>query len=79
MVKNNKWKTVAIVFIVLFALETSFIVWAFNLGVESENKELECANEICFNKNSSSYMFDSYTDTCQCFDNSKLTYQEIMK
>ena len=29
---SNVWKTVAIIFIILFALETAFIIWAYILG-----------------------------------------------
>ena len=68
--KPNTWKVVAIIFIVLFFLETFLIIWVISVGSKSMDNEKECSVNICGEINeSTSYSFDSIENTCYCYDN----------
>ena len=60
----NKWKVTAIIFIILFTLETLYFIWAIKYTLDEENKTLECYYEIC----------EDYPDAwregdlCYCYD-----------
>lgn len=41
------WKILAIVFIVMFAAETIFVIWAWSLAIEEEKQLKECYYDIC--------------------------------
>ena len=60
----NKWKVIAIIFIVLFLAETSFIVWASWLYMDEEQKTLECYYEICGDYPEAQYE----SNLCTCYD-----------
>jgi regulatory protein YycI of two-component signal transduction system YycFG len=77
---SNKWKTTAIVFIILFILETVFLAYCFNVGNETINNDVKCSNEICYNLDSNSYTYDSYNSLCKCYDSkSEVIHQEYIK
>jgi hypothetical protein len=76
----NGWKVTAIILLILVALETSLIVWAYNAGTDAINKEYECSNDVCFNQDSSSYTYDDSTKTCYCYDDlGEVSYQKVLK
>jgi regulatory protein YycI of two-component signal transduction system YycFG len=78
--KENTWKTIAVIFIILFILETLFLIYAYNLGTKTTNNEFKCSNEVCYNKNALSFDYDSNTNTCSCYDdNFDIFYQEILE
>lgn len=64
--ENNKWKAIAIIFIVLFFLETSFLVWASVTGMNDMTRENECILDVC----GESHAYQYYPDikTCYCYD-----------
>jgi hypothetical protein len=64
---NNLWKTVAIVFIILFTLETAYVLYATSIGTEMINNDYDCAYITC--ENYETYNYDSYSKICQCFEN----------
>lgn len=66
MVEINGWKVVAIIFIVLFILETCLIVWVGNLGLKELNAEESCYVDICLD--SDFYKWDTNSKTCYCFN-----------
>ena len=67
--KSNHWKTIAIIFIVLFVLETIFLIWAFSAGTSMINNENECAINICGDvEEAVSYYYDDYEQICYCMD-----------
>ena len=70
------WKVIAIVFIVLFTLETGLIIWAFNVGTEMIDNEIECAYNIC--EDYQSYNYDDYESMCYCFEDNEIVSQEYM-
>jgi len=62
--QNNKWKTIAIVFIILFALETSLWIWAFwDLARDTEKTNI-CYYDICGEYPDALYE----DDICYCYE-----------
>ena len=75
----NGWKVTAIVCILLLIAETSLIVWAYNYGTESIDNKIKCSNEICFNIDSSAFIYDEYTNTCECYQGEEVIHREIIE
>jgi len=75
----NKWKVTAIIFITLFLLETSLIMYSYNIGKTSIDNNLKCSNEICFNVNAEAFVYDDTTQVCQCYIGEEIIKREIMK
>jgi hypothetical protein len=73
----NGWKVTAIIFILLFIAETSFLIYALNLGIETEKNEYECAYNICGDYQS--YNYDDYSDMCYCFENNEIVVERYIK
>jgi len=71
-----KWKTLALIFIVITILETTFIGYLFILGTELDNKETRCAYDICVDY--PSYSFNQLTNICECYKDDKRTLWENM-
>lgn len=74
--EEKTWKILAIVFMVLFFLETIILIWAFNIGTEAIDNESKCAYNIC--EGSDTYQYDTYDKLCYCFEEGEITYQEYM-
>jgi len=72
----NGWKITAIVFIILFILETCFLIWAFNLGTQMIENENECAINVC--NDYETYYYDDYNNMCYCYLNHEITHQEYL-
>jgi len=73
----NGWKITAIVFIILFFLESLFIVSIFYVGTNEISKETECSVNICEGVGTS-YYYDSYESICYCFDRDKEIKKEYL-
>jgi hypothetical protein len=73
---NNMWKTVAIIFIILFAAESLYLIWAYQLGTTSLNNEKECSYDICVEYDA--YTYDQYEKVCSCYDDEEIVYQKVM-
>ena len=65
----NGWKVTAIIFIVLFVLETIFLLYAYKIGTEAVTNEYNCAYVFC--SEYPSYSFDDYTGLCKCYENNR--------
>lgn len=72
-----RWKTVSIIFIVLFIAETIFIFYAWGLGNDMIKKESQCAINICGNKYDS-FSYDEYMQVCSCYKDGQVLHQEII-
>ena len=81
--KDTTWKTLAIVFIILFILETLFWIWIVNIGkeiIEIEDREIErkniCAVNIC---GGGEYDFYNYEDgLCSCYVGTEIKFSEFV-
>lgn len=78
MAKNNTWKTLAIIFIILFVLETAFIIWMISIGLKEINIESECIVNICGSDEYDAYYYDTYEEICYCYKDHEVTHQEFM-
>jgi len=72
----NGWKVTAIIFIVLFIVETSLFIWAINVGSEMIDNENECAYNIC--EDYETYFYDDTDKMCYCYKNHELEHQKYM-
>ena len=77
---NNKWKKIAITFIVLFVLETIMIITLANLGYNIEKKENECAINICGVDKGwyEAYYYEASEDRCYCYENNEIVYSRYI-
>ena len=79
----NGWKVTAIIFIILFVLETALLVWMFNLGTNSMQNENECAYDVCELGNTypsyETYSYDDYSGICSCYVNHEVAKTKILK
>jgi hypothetical protein len=74
------WKMTAIIFIVLFVLETLFLVFVFSVGIKALNNEAECQINICGGDDSiTGYLYDSQTKICSCYSNGKIVKETLLK
>lgn len=71
----NGWKIVAWIFIIICIAETSLIIWSYNYASNSIDKELECSNDICYEVDAASYIYDTPSNICYCYNSDK----EIIK
>ena len=75
---KNKWKTTAIIFIILFILQTFTFIWGVYLAKQEDKDLLICKIDICgYNQNTeefesefSNYAYDPQARTCGCIDES---------
>jgi|TARA_R100001530_G_scaffold34477_3_gene26929 hypothetical protein len=70
-----KWKAIAIIFMILFTLETIYIAWAFWLYFDEVEKTNECYYNVC-----SEYPEAQLQDgVCFCYDYDLLGDYEVVK
>ncbi len=74
---KNKWKTIAIIFIILFVLETLFLIYAFNLANRIVSNENECLYNVCADYEA--YFYDDYDEVCYCYEDNEVAYYEYLK
>lgn len=78
--EKKAWKTLAIVFIILFILETTFFAVVLYMGSKVINNEIECSNEICVGANASSYLYHDENRLCECYNQSgEIIKQEYLR
>lgn len=71
----NKWKTIAIIFIVLFTLETLYFAWATYVYMQEEKKTLECYYVVCEEYPEAMYE----NGVCFCYDYTMLGDLDVVK
>jgi hypothetical protein len=74
--KRNGWKTIAIVFILLFVIESVYFIWAYNLGSEMITNDYNCAYDICADY--PSYSYDEYTKNCLCYNRDGVIMRDLI-
>ncbi len=62
--KTNGWKVTAIIFIILFTLQMSFMIWGVTLVLEEEKNTDECYYDIC--EDYINAYFEE--DVCYCYN-----------
>lgn len=74
--EKQGWKTVAIIFIILFIIETIFLIYAYNIGTRTIKNEQKCAYNVCADY--SSYFYSNYDQMCYCYEEHEIVYQEYL-
>ena len=73
----NKYKGLFIFNLIINLLLIFLIIFSYNIGIDSIEKENECSLNICGEEVSSSYFYDSYSEICYCYNyNDELVYEE---
>jgi len=76
MGSKNAWKAIAIIFIVLFLLETSLLLFGSYLTSQHDKNEQKCIVDICgynpeaerWEKKYFSYSYNIKSEICYCFN-----------
>ena len=71
------WKVTAIIFIILFTIETTGLILLLNVGINSVEAENECAYNIC--EDYSTYQYDYVDNVCYCFEDNEVVKTSYMK
>jgi len=80
--KGNGWKITAIIFIILFILETFLFCWVWSLGNKMIENETICQMDICGKIILGMNEFDAFTyedNICYCYKNGEIAYQEYIR
>ena len=77
--KSNKWKTIAIIFIILFVLETLAIGYIYYIGDEAIQNKETCSNQICYFMKADTFYYDDSSGICQCYNGYEIIYEQQMK
>ncbi len=84
---HKGWRTTAIIFIVLFILSISYIVWGVSLYLKDVKLNDKCAIEICgysiyeedYIGEYDGYYYDEYYKTCSCFIGNDIMKEVVIK
>jgi len=74
---KNPWKLVAIIFIIMFVLETLLLVAWWSYGSKAIDQDNECAFNVC--KLYDAYQVDYINNVCYCYYNGEIKYSEYMR
>lgn len=75
----NGWKVTAIIFIILFIIETCSVVYLIKMGSKQIDNRQYCSS-LCGTKDANAFTYDLGTQVCACYDKeSKIFYQEVLK
>ena len=74
--EKKTWKTIGIVFFILWILTTTILVWLLVVGTNIVENEEECAINICGEYET--YYYDYMEDICYCFVDEEITHTEVM-
>lgn len=72
----NGWKITAIIFIILFILQTILFVGIIYLGYKEISKESECSVNIC--KDYDAYIYDSTYQICYCYKDGEVAHTKYL-
>lgn len=65
--KNNEWKIIVSVLVVVLILSWVFFLWIASIGLDDIRAEEECSN-YCWENNGFSFEYDSVSKLCNCYD-----------
>jgi hypothetical protein len=79
MKMNNKmangWKVAFWIILILFLLETMFIIFSVKIAIIESNNKIKCMQEICLNAD----FFHFEDNVCSCYKNNNIIHQAIIK
>lgn len=75
----NGWKITAIIFIILFILETLCFFLLWKAGTEMIERENDCVFNVCGGEDFDEYYYDDLERFCYCYKNHELIHQEYIK
>lgn len=75
---KGSWKVIGIIFIILFVLETLFVIWAWNVGGTMIEQENECSINLCAGEEYDAYYYDSAERMCYCFVDGEVALQQYI-
>ena len=74
---GNKWKTLAIVLIIILVVENLLFFWILSLGLDEMEREDKCGEVICIDDDA--FYYDSIDNICYCFVDNEIVYEEVME
>lgn len=74
---RTKWKTIAIIILILFLIENLIIFYGYYKIIQDEKKEMKCWYDICSEFADAEYDYD--LNVCYCYDYDMLGYLVINK
>lgn len=72
----NAWKVTAIIFIILFVLETIAFSTLYIMGTTLLKKDYLCSVDVC--SVNEAYIFDYETHKCSCINSGEIVYEEYI-
>jgi uncharacterized protein YpmS len=63
---SNGWKIFAIILLVILILENAFIIYAFYVSFQENERKLECYYDVC--EDYADAYYDVSTKLCGCYD-----------
>jgi len=75
MSPKSKWQTIAVIFIVLFAIMVFLFISAYSIGQEIMNNEQTCQFDICSSYDAYYYFDDGY---CSCYEDGKAVVTKLI-
>lgn len=77
--KINGWKVTAIIFIILFVLETAFFIFILNVGMNVIEDEIECSDWCMETEEATSYLYFEENNLCQCYQSGEIIEQGFIE
>ena len=74
---SKSWKVLAIIFIILFAVETLGVAYLITTGLKIQDKQERCSINICGNLKADAY-YDANDNTCYCYQGEEVIFQTLM-
>jgi hypothetical protein len=64
----TNWKTLAIVFIILFVVTLTIFIVLLSMGMQTIEYEDKCSYEVCYDADA--YYYDYVNNKCYCYNDS---------
>lgn len=66
--EKQGWKILAIIFIILFIIETFIVLAIMSIGFDAIEKEERCEFDICNRADVYFFEYDDYNEMCYCYN-----------
>lgn len=81
---RNNWRSVAVIFIILFLIGAFLFLYLVKLGTEViteeeifYNNKMDCSNNICPDKNADAFIYED--NMCYCYKGGNVIYKKFLK